>query len=178
MVSVFYAQCTINHYVSVEPWGYFQLQIYVSGKKLPPAHHIFCVKDICLTIPREHSGGCPSSHMSTVSTTYCAVTLHRRNTPLIPSPSVEKVLVLTSDGRTLTGTLLSCDQLTNLVLGQTIERVIRPHDDPEPSTEVSHGLYLIRGENVAVCGLMDEELDASIDWAQVRGNVVRGVKHV
>ncbi len=24
---------------------------------------------------------------------------------------------------------------------------------------------------------MDEELDASIDWAKVRGNVVRGVKH-
>ena len=56
--------------------------------------------------------------------------------------------------------------------------MIRPPDDPESSAEVSHGLYLIRGENVAVCGLMDEELDASIDWAQVRGNVIRGVKHV
>ena len=90
----------------------------------------------------------------------------------------EKVLVLTADGRSLTGTLLSCDQLTNLVLSQTIERVIRPHDDPELSMEVPHGLYLIRGENVAVCGLMDEELDASIDWAQVRGNVIGGVKHL
>lgn len=89
----------------------------------------------------------------------------------------EKVLVLTADGRTLTGTLLSCDQLTNLVLGQTIERVIRPPDDPEPSTEVSHGLYLIRGENVTLCGLVDEELDASINWEQVRGSVIRGVKH-
>lgn len=88
------------------------------------------------------------------------------------------MLVLTADGRSLTGTLLSCDQLTNLVLGQTLERVIRPHDDPEPSMEVPHGLYLIRGENVAVCGLMDEELDASIDWAQVRGNVIGGVKHL
>lgn len=44
--------------------------------------------------------------------------------------------------------------------------------------EVPHGLYLIRGENVAVCGLMDEELDASIDWVQVRGNVIGGVKHL
>ncbi|KAL8688503.1 MAG: hypothetical protein Q9218_005601 [Villophora microphyllina] len=90
----------------------------------------------------------------------------------------KKVLILTADGRTLTGTLLSCDQLTNLVLGQTIERVIRPHDDPEPSVEVSHGLYLIRGENVAVCGLIDEELDGQIDWAKVRGGVIGGVKHV
>lgn len=57
----------------------------------------------------------------------------------------EKVLVLTTDGRTLMGTLLSCDQLTNVVLSETIERIIRPPDDKEQSTEVSHGLYLIRG---------------------------------
>ena len=93
------------------------------------------------------------------------------------TPSPESVLVLTADGRTLTGILLSCDQLTNVVLQNTIERVIRPHDDPENSEEITHGLYLIRGENVAVCGLLDEELDARIDWANVRGNVIGGVKH-
>ena len=75
------------------------------------------------------------------------------------------------------GTLLSCDQLTNLVLGRTIERIIRPTEDEETSSEVSHGLYLIRGENVAICGLVDEELDGSIDWARVRGSVIGGVKH-
>ena len=89
----------------------------------------------------------------------------------------EKVLVLTADGRSLTGTLLSCDQLTNLVLQNTVERVIRPHDDPEDSEEVPHGLYLIRGENVAICGLLDEQMDGDIDWAKVKGSVVGGVKH-
>ncbi|RDW88884.1 hypothetical protein BP5796_00306 [Coleophoma crateriformis] len=89
----------------------------------------------------------------------------------------KKVCVLTSDSRTLVGTLLSCDQMTNIVLGQTTERIIRPHDDPEPSSEVAHGLYLIRGDNVAVVGLVDEELDESINWLEVRGNVVGGVKH-
>ncbi|KAL6718080.1 U4/U6-U5 snRNP complex subunit LSM8 [Lecanora helva] len=89
----------------------------------------------------------------------------------------KKVLILTADGRTLVGTLLSCDQLTNLVLQDTTERVIRPADDPEESEEVSHGLYLIRGENVAICGLLDEQLDSEIDWAKVRGNIVGGVKH-
>ena len=93
---------------------------------------------------------------------------------LIPSG---KVLVLTTDGRSLTGLLLSCDQLTNLVLQNTIERVIRPREDLDDSEEISHGLYLIRGENVAVCGLVSEELDASIDWPKVRGAVVGGVKH-
>ena len=99
---------------------------------------------------------------------------HLPSWPLPP----EKVLILTADGRTLTGTLLSCDQVTNLVLSQTVERIIRPAHDEEASVEVSHGLYLIRGENVAICGLVDEELDARIDWAKVRGDVVGGIKHV
>jgi U6 snRNA-associated Sm-like protein LSm8 len=86
--------------------------------------------------------------------------------------------VITTDGRSLFGQLLSCDQLTNLVLQNTIERIIRPADDDEPSSEVSHGLYLIRGENVAICGLVDEEIEGQIDWARVRGNVIGGVKHV
>jgi U6 snRNA-associated Sm-like protein LSm8 len=89
----------------------------------------------------------------------------------------EKVLLITADGRTLVGTLLSCDQLTNIVLSNTIERVIRPADDEEASTEVSHGLYLVRGDNVCICGLVDEELDGSIDWEKVRGDVIGGVKH-
>jgi U6 snRNA-associated Sm-like protein LSm8 len=89
----------------------------------------------------------------------------------------EKVLVLTADGRTLTGILLSCDQLTNLVLNNTIERIIRDTDDDEASQEVGHGLYLIRGENVSVCGLVDEELDSTIDWTKVRGSIIGVVKH-
>ncbi|KAI9698987.1 MAG: hypothetical protein M1836_003176 [Candelina mexicana] len=88
-----------------------------------------------------------------------------------------RVLVLTADGRTLTGILLSCDQLTNLVLNDTVERIVRPADDPEPSSATHHGLYLIRGDNVVVCGLMDEELDATIDWEKVRGDVIGGIKH-
>lgn len=63
------------------------------------------------------------------------------------------------------------------VLGQTSERIIRPHDDEEPSSEVQHGLYIVRGDNVTVVGLVDEELDESINWNEVRGAVIGGVKH-
>ena len=86
-------------------------------------------------------------------------------------------MVLTADGRSLVGLLLSCDQVTNLVLQNTIERVIRPREDPEDSEVIPHGLYLVRGENVVVCGLVDEELDTSIDWTKVRGAVIGGIKH-
>jgi len=89
----------------------------------------------------------------------------------------KKVLVLTSDSRTLVGTLLSCDQMTNLVLSQTIERIIRTPDDAEPSSVVAHGLYLIRGDNVAVVGLVDEQLDEDINWTDVKGSIIGGVKH-
>ncbi|KAI5285191.1 hypothetical protein KEM52_002561 [Ascosphaera acerosa] len=90
----------------------------------------------------------------------------------------KRVCVLTVDGRTLVGTLLSTDQLTNLVLQNTIERIIREPDDPEPSTEIEHGLYLIRGDNVVVVGEVDEAVDGQIDWTKVRGEVIKSTKNV
>lgn len=73
---------------------------------------------------------------------------------------------------------MSCDQVTNLVLQDTIERIIRPADDEELSMEQSHGVYVVRGDNVVMCGLVDEELDKSIDWTKVRGEVIASTKHV
>ncbi|KAI1403074.1 Sm-like ribonucleoprotein [Hypoxylon fuscum] len=90
----------------------------------------------------------------------------------------KKVLIITADSRTLVGNLLSCDQMTNLVLAHTVERVIRTPDDPEPSTEVPLGLYLVRGDNVCVVGLVDEPLDDSINWEEVKGSAIGGIKHV
>ena len=101
-----------------------------------------------------------------------------RRSPLTSSPSAEQILVLTVDGRTLTGSLESCDQVTNLVLSNTIERVIRPAEDEEASAEVPHGLYLIRGDNVVCVGLVDVAMDKSIDWTKVRGQVLGSTKHV
>lgn len=89
----------------------------------------------------------------------------------------EKVLILTVDGRTLIGDLLSTDQTTNLVLANTVERIIRTPDDDEPSTEIEHGLYLIRGDNVVVCGEIDEKMDGDIDWSKVKGEVIRDTKN-
>ncbi|KAL7628350.1 hypothetical protein AAE478_002552 [Parahypoxylon ruwenzoriense] len=90
----------------------------------------------------------------------------------------KKVLVITADSRTLVGNLLSYDQLTNLVLGQAVERVIRTPDDTEPSTEVPLGLYLVRGDNVCLVGLVDGPLDDSINWQDVKGSAIGGIKHV
>ncbi|KAI1342543.1 like-Sm domain-containing protein [Xylariaceae sp. FL0016] len=90
----------------------------------------------------------------------------------------KKVLVMTADSRTLVGNLLSCDQQTNLVLGQTVERIIRTPDEDEPSAEVPLGVYIVRGDNVCVVGLVDEALDESIKWDDVKGSAIGGTKHV
>lgn len=111
--------------------------------------------------------------------------------------TTEKVAVITADGRTLVGNLCSADNQTNLVSPPTvpalpspvstdpsrqvlqgcIERVIREPEDGEPSVEVPLGLYIVRGDNVCVVGLVDEALDASIDWTAVKGAPIGGIKH-
>lgn len=78
----------------------------------------------------------------------------------------------------MVGTLISCDQVTNLALDKCVERVIRTPDDDEPSEEEPRGLFMVRGDNVVVCGLVDEELDGSIDWSKVRGAEIGTTKHV
>lgn len=76
------------------------------------------------------------------------------------------------------GTLFSCDGSMNLVLQDAIERIIRPREDGVPSEEVPLGLYIVRGDSVAVVGRLDEELDGRINWGEVHGEVLGGTKHV
>ncbi|TWU74437.1 hypothetical protein ED733_004299 [Metarhizium rileyi] len=90
----------------------------------------------------------------------------------------KKVLVVTADSRILVGTLSACDQSTNLVLSATEERVIHETDDDEPSEIHQLGLYLVRGDNVCSVGLIDEGLDESINWTEVKGSEIGGIKHV
>lgn len=59
----------------------------------------------------------------------------------------------------------------------TVERVIRDPDDSEASAVVPLGLYIVRGENVCTVGLVDEALDASINWTKVKGSAIGGIKH-
>ncbi|KAK4101657.1 Sm-like ribonucleoprotein [Parathielavia hyrcaniae] len=89
----------------------------------------------------------------------------------------KKVCIITTDGRNLVGVLATHDHTTNLVLKNTVERVIRSPDDGEPSAEVPLGLYIIRGENVCLVGLVDEALDASINWTEVQGAPIGTTKH-
>lgn len=69
-------------------------------------------------------------------------------------PSLEKLMVLLRDGRTLIGFLRSVDQFANLVLHRTIERI---HVGNEYG-DIPRGIFIIRGENVVLLGEIVREL--------------------
>mmetsp|Transcript_7462 Transcript_7462/g.12437 ORF Transcript_7462/g.12437 Transcript_7462/m.12437 type:complete len:96 (+) Transcript_7462:76-363(+) len=72
----------------------------------------------------------------------------------------KSVTVVTCDGRLLVGLLAGYDQVQNVILKEAHERVY----DPDQSVElVPLGLYVIRGDNVALVGevadnVWDDEL--------------------
>lgn len=74
----------------------------------------------------------------------------------------------------LQGKLRGHDQLINLVLESCHERVF---STTAPVEQVPLGLYIIRGDNVAVVGEMDEEADSAVDLSKVRGCPLGPVVH-
>lgn len=68
----------------------------------------------------------------------------------------KRLLVVLRDGKTLIGYLRSVDQFANLLLQDTVERI---HVGTQFG-DIPRGIYLVRGENVALCGEIDPALEA------------------
>ncbi|KAF1992711.1 hypothetical protein P154DRAFT_528261 [Amniculicola lignicola CBS 123094] len=88
-----------------------------------------------------------------------------------------RVSVITLDSKYIVGTLISCDNQMNLVLEDAYDRIIRSESSAEPSEIRPFGIYLVRGDNVALCGRVDEEMDKTIDWTRVRGEPIGTTRH-
>ncbi|KAF7537912.1 hypothetical protein G7054_g3306 [Neopestalotiopsis clavispora] len=78
----------------------------------------------------------------------------------------KKLVICLRDGRKLTGILRSWDQFANLVLQSTVERIYTPlQNAPEDSpvkgyyADKTHGIFLVRGENVLLLGEIDLDKD-------------------
>lgn len=67
----------------------------------------------------------------------------------------QRLLVQLRDGRKILGILRSFDQFANLVMEDTVERIIVGTQ----YAEVPLGLYVVRGENVVLLGEIDEAKD-------------------
>ncbi|KAL6046051.1 SM-like, degradation of cytoplasmic mRNAs and positively regulates transcription initiation [Balamuthia mandrillaris] len=68
----------------------------------------------------------------------------------------KRILVVLQDGRNLIGILRSFDQYANLVLEHTTERIFVG----DAYGEKYLGLFLVRGENIVVMGVMETEREA------------------
>ena len=84
------------------------------------------------------------------------------------------VLVMTCDGRTVVGVLKGFDQETNLILAQSHERIFSSSRGVQ---RAPLGLFLVRGENVAMVAQVDEDKDVAVDWATVKADPLGPVIH-
>jgi len=84
------------------------------------------------------------------------------------------VSVITSDGRIIVGTLKGFDQTINLILDDSYERVYSTGQGVE---QVVLGLYIVRGDNVAVVGEIDEDVDKQLDFNSIRAEPLCNIVH-
>nr|CDS17743.1 U6 snRNA associated Sm protein LSm8 [Echinococcus granulosus] len=84
------------------------------------------------------------------------------------------VNIITSDGHSIVGTLKGFDNVINLIVNDSHERVFSPDRGVEC---VPLGLYIIRGQNVAVVGEVDEDLDSRVDFENLRAEPLNPIIH-
>eukprot|EP00727_Mastigamoeba_balamuthi_P003426 m51a1_g13080 hypothetical protein (96) ;mRNA; r:1049-1568 len=92
---------------------------------------------------------------------------------LLESYVEKRIQIVTNDGRNMLGTLRGYDQAVNIVLDHCVERVY----SSKGVDSVTLGLYLIRGDDIAIVGEVDEERDKKIDLAKIRAEPLKAVEH-
>ena len=81
---------------------------------------------------------------------------------------------MTTDGRILVGILKGLDQALNAVVSDSEERLY----SKEEGMKVNKiGLYLIRGDNVATIGEIDEELDETLDYKNIKTDPLKPISN-
>jgi U6 snRNA-associated Sm-like protein LSm8 len=86
----------------------------------------------------------------------------------------EIVNVITADGRTIIGLLRGFDQHLNIVLDQCHERIF---STTEGVKQEKLGLYIIRGENVAIVGMVDQEKELAMKYSTIKAAPLKPVIH-
>ncbi|RWS30201.1 N-alpha-acetyltransferase 38: NatC auxiliary subunit-like protein [Leptotrombidium deliense] len=84
------------------------------------------------------------------------------------------VSVITADGRNIVGTFKGFDQTINVILDDSHERVYSLNSGVE---QVMLGLYIIRGDNIAVIGMVDEEIDSKLDFSNIKAEPLNPIVH-
>ncbi|KAL9936556.1 hypothetical protein V8E36_004624 [Tilletia maclaganii] len=86
----------------------------------------------------------------------------------------QKVLMVTQDGRVIVGRLEGFDNQGSVILSECIERIFSAD---EGVSEEPIGLYIVRGDSIALVGELDVEKDAAIDWSTTQADPVPETRH-
>ncbi|KAJ3427910.1 u6 snRNA-associated sm-like protein lsm8 [Anaeramoeba flamelloides] len=82
----------------------------------------------------------------------------------------KKVIVLTNDGKTIVGDFIAFDQTSNIALSKAIERV---YSESKPVKEIELGVYITRGNNVCMVGLLNQDVDESLNFEETRATPIK-----
>ena len=94
-------------------------------------------------------------------------------TSYIESLIDQVVTVITTEGRVFTGYLKSFDQSMNIFLKDCFEKI---YSKEEGVNFLKMGLYMIRGDNVAIVSEVDELLEKQIDYSTVKAEKLNEMK--
>lgn len=75
----------------------------------------------------------------------------------------------------ITGTLCGYDSSGNVVLSSCVERLF---SEEVPVEEVPLGVYVLRGDSIAVLGLLDVEQDKALAWSTQKVAPLPVIRHV
>jgi len=93
---------------------------------------------------------------------------------LLEQYSDQRVIVLTMDGRVLLGVVKGFDPQCNLILTKCTERIFSTREGVDT---MEHGMYIVRGDNVASVGEIDEDIDAAVNWAEIQAGPLTSIRY-
>ncbi|KAG5417812.1 lsm8 [Candida metapsilosis] len=86
--------------------------------------------------------------------------------------------VITTDARFFEGVLEGFDKNTNIILSNSIERIIyRAEDTNESNESIPSGVNIMRGMEIVCIGEINDELYGKINWEEMRGLPLKTTKN-
>ena len=82
----------------------------------------------------------------------------------------KKVQVISNEGKIFLGELISYDSSINIILKNTIERIFSEDNNV---IEQKMGLFMLRGDNVAIISEIEQEIEKKIDYSKIKGKKLK-----
>jgi len=82
----------------------------------------------------------------------------------------KKVQVISNEGKIFLGKLISYDSSINIILKNTIERIFSEDNNV---IEQKMGLFMLRGDNVAIISEIEQEIEKKIDYSKIKGKKLK-----